>query len=397
MLPPKAAVKSSVEYAKRSKEGIAAALRDARAARLEPPPSGEHARRLLYGFTVPVTLLRIAWSDVRTRTSIRKRLSVPVVVLACASAIAIFVVAHRSSEPEDVAAAIDDDDDDRHAVSDKDEQDIAGLPEGVRVTVTRARDAAAAAAPPPKPPPSGRFATVRAAFDALTSRVGSVIAALGVVEWILIWIGREHHDHIAYETSVLTGVIGEPLTRPAKLRLDLGWLKMKAWRAVRFISFLLLVSPIAWLFGKVPVVGAALSVAIEGAWGAYWASVFAIANTFVAWHDERGTKLPWFMRVLARVGRVPVLGAIARLYARLLAFATRRVWPACVAFEETPWESAGLALARGIAAVPFLYVIVRPMFAPAATHALLGRRGADAAEASAPSLGDAAPSGGQPS
>jgi hypothetical protein len=175
-------------------------------------------------------------------------------------------------------------------------------------------------------------------------------------------------------------VIGEPLKGAAKLRLDVGWLKLKAWRAIRFILFLLLVSPAAWLVGKVPYVGPALSVAIEAAWGAYWACVFAIANTFVAWDVAGEPKRPWFLRVLDRASRVPVLGWVVRLYVRLLTFATRNVWPVCMAFEEATWESAGLALARGVATIPFFYLVFRPMFPPAGTHALLGRRAADAAD-----------------
>jgi hypothetical protein len=395
MLPPKAAVKTSVDYAKRSKAGIAAALRDARAARLEPPPKGEHARRLFYGFAVPLTLFRIAWGDARARAAMKRRLLPALACLIVAGAVATSFVSNRRVAEELSVVATDEDA--RPASKAKDDEDVAGLPEGLRVTVTRARDAAAAAAPPPKPAPSGRFSALHAAFDVLTSRVGSVIAALGIVEWILIWIGREHHDHIAYETSVLTGVIGEPIERPAKLRLDFGWLKMKAWRAVRFLLFLLLVSPIAWLVGRVPVVGPVLSITIEAVWGAYWASVFAVANTFVAWDDDSNAKLPWFLRVLARVDHVPVIGKLARLYARLLTFATRKVWPACMAFEETPWESAGLALSRGIATVPFVYLVFRPMFAPAATHALLGRRGANAVELPASPVAAIALSTAQPS
>jgi hypothetical protein len=45
-----------------------------------------------------------------------------------------------------------------------------------------------------------------------------------------------------------------------------------------------------------------------------------------------------------------------------------------MAFERTTWESAGLATARVIASAPFLYVIFRPMFTPAATHAYVARR-----------------------
>jgi hypothetical protein len=102
--------------------------------------------------------------------------------------------------------------------------------------------------------------------------------------------------------------------------------------------------------------------------------VFAIANTFLVWeHADNGGRAPWFMRVLLAAGRVPLLGLPFQLYAFVLRIATRNVWPACLAFERTTWESAGLALARTIASAPVVYIITRPAFGPAATHAFLAR------------------------
>lgn len=368
---PKAAVKTSVEYAVRSKEGIVAALRDARAARLAVPPRDEHAHRLFFGFTIPLTLFRIALSDPDLRRSIGRRLFAPLLCLALALLIGV-VSTSREERHGRVAAAAQVEDDDDH--DEDSEEALAVLPESARRAIADARSAARAPAPPPPPPPAGRFAGFRGAFAVLTSRIVQILAGLGVVEWILVWIGREHHDLIAYETSVLTGVPGEPPPHTPKLRLDLGWVWMKGWRALRFLLFVALVGPFAWALGNVPTAGPTLSVVVEGAWAAYWACVFAIANTFVAWEPRPSWPPPWFVRVLGPPGRIPLLGVPVRLYARLLTFATRNVWPACLALEEAPWEGAGLALARGVASVPFLYLVFRPMFPPGATHALLGRR-----------------------
>jgi hypothetical protein len=372
MLPPKAGLKSTAEYAARSKEGVLAALRDARAARLAIPPREAHAHRLLFGIVVPLTILRIAWSDLPTRRSMTRRLIPPLLCVALATAIGIASSVGRpearhvatSVHKNGVTVNIPDDDDD-----DDDDADRVKI-ETPGATVVPAVAAAVATKPSP---PSGGLSALRTALDIVTSRIAKILAALGILEWILVWIGREHHDVMAYEISVLTGVPGEQPAGPPQLRLDFGWLWLKGWRALRFLLFLTLVSPIAWALGLIPVVGAPLAVSIEAVWTAYWASVFAIANTFVAWEPHPWPEPPWFIRVLRPVGRIPVLGIPFRIYARILTMATRNVWPACMAFEEATWEGAGLALARVVASVPFVYLVFRPIFSPAATHALIGR------------------------
>jgi hypothetical protein len=387
----KAAVKSSVEYAVRSKEGIAAALRDARAARLVIPARDEHARRLLFGFVVPMTLFRIALGDAQLRRTMSRRLFPPLLCLAVATCIGVLSTA-RDDRRGAIAASVRSEDDAEPDQDDDDSDESAVIPAVARRALTEAASASARAAPASRPPPPiGRLSALRGAFEVLTSRVVQILAGLGVVEWILVWIGREHHDAMAYETSRLTGVPAEPLAHAPKLRMDLGWVWLKGWRAVRFLLFAALAGPFAWIAGQVPHLGPTLSFAVEGGWAAYLACVFAIGNSFLAWEPRAGSP-PWFVRVLERAGRVPVLGVPVRLYARLLTFATRNVWPACAAFEEAPWEAAGLALARGVASVPFVYLVFRPMFAPAATHALVGRRALEAdrrmpVEAITPPLG----------
>jgi hypothetical protein len=369
-------LKAPIDYALRSKQGVQAGLLDARVARLEPPHESEHARRFLYGLAAPLTLLRITWRDPAARQRIVRCLTAPILCVSLATAVGVAWTVSGLMHPQAAALEIASDD---HDDDDKDDNDDDTPPEvklqEARALVARrvaAASAAAAAAPPAAPPK--RFSAIHTALDVLQSRAVKVLAALGVIEWILVWIGREHHDQIAYDASVLTGVPGEALPRPPKLRLDFGWLWLKLWRALRFAIFLTLDVPIVWLLERVPVVGGYVAVVVEVAWAVYWASVFAIANTFLAWEPAPEGAAPWFIRVLRYVGRVPVLGIPVRLYARVLTFATRKCWPACMALERTPWEAAGLATARAIASVPFLYLIMRPMFAPAAAHAYVARR-----------------------
>jgi hypothetical protein len=385
-------LKAPIDYALRSKQGLHAGLLDARIARLEPPHESEHARRFLYGLSVPVTLLRITWRDAATRQRIVRCLRAPILCVALATAIGVVWTVNGLMHPRTAALEIasddpgdhdDADDDDAVRVHDVGSLRIASPKDDERAKEkARARTSAIAAAAAAQVSPAPRsFSAIRTVLSVLESRAVKVLAVLGVIEWILVWIGREHHDQIAYDASVLTGVPGEALPRPPRLRLDFGWLWMKLWRAVRFVIFLGLDLPIVWLVQRIPVVGSYLAVVIGVVWAVYWASVFAIANSFLAWEPVPEGAAPWFIRVLRYVGRVPVLGIPVRLYARILTFATRRCWPACLAFERTPWEAAGLATTRAIASVPFAYLVMRPMFAPAATHAYVARREPPASEA----------------
>jgi hypothetical protein len=380
----------SVDYVARSKTGIVAGLGDARAARLHAPAAGEHARRFLFGFAAPFTLMRVAWRDVRVRASMVDRLTIPVVLMAIATAMGIGSMVHDLVEsrhhPAALAAGIDDADDDVAGSAHRAASDAAIAAalraQGENKSATEVGSAVAEAATTAElshrkeaAAASGRRGVLGVLARFTESRLAKIIAMLGMLEWILVWIIREHHDVITLEVSSLTGAPAEALPAPPRLRFDFGWLKLKAWRALRFLLFLALGSPPAWLLGAIPVVGAPLAGVWEAVWAAYWASVFAMANTFLAWdRPSEGDGAPWFVRALRAVGRVPVVGLPFRLYAALLAKSTRAVWPACIAFESAPWESTGLALGRLVAGIPVLYLVCRPMFPPAATLALLARR-----------------------
>jgi hypothetical protein len=374
---PSDAPRDPQAYALRAKEEIRAAILDARHARLVAPPRHEYARRLLFGLTAPFTLLRISMRHGPTRQSIVSRLTPPVVCVALAGAVWLWLAVR--SAPETIAAARmdpsavaadDDDDDDR---KDQDEWTIASTAGG-KLAVNYRRDTQPPARAPRPAREGGRASVLGAVLRVAESKLVKLLTALGVLEWILVWIGREHHDAIAYETAVLTGVPGDPLAGPPRLRLDARWLWTKAWRTARFLFFVALATPVTAVLNAIPLIGGPLVIAAQAAWTAYWASVFALANASAAWlpPPEAGAA-PWFIRALRTLGRAPVVGVVPRLYAAALGYATRGVWPACLAFESASFEAAGLAIARTIASVPLAYLVLRPMFPPAATHALLGR------------------------
>jgi hypothetical protein len=198
--------------------------------------------------------------------------------------------------------------------------------------------------------------------------------ALGIVEWVLIAFAHELHDALAYDVSLLTYVPAEPLAAPPRVRLDMHWLWLKAKRKLRGLLLVATGVPLFAIALPIPGVGDVIFAALTGVWAAYWTAVFALANSHLAWARENDAPDPWFLRALWRLGEVPVVGFFARLYARLVRRFTKSVHSACIAFEEAPYEAAGLAVARLVASVPGVWLALRPFFGPAATHALLGAR-----------------------
>jgi hypothetical protein len=204
-----------------------------------------------------------------------------------------------------------------------------------------------------------------AAAEALAGWYGAVCVA----EWIIIALSREYHDAISVRAAQVTGIAVAPLFRAPRVRLDMGWLWLKAKRAMRLILLVAVGLPPLAVFALVPRVGHYVYAGLTLAWTAYWAAAFAIANAPECWeHPAPGE--PWFLRGLRRAAAVPVVGWLVAPYAWLVARVCRSVVWACRAFEEVPFEASGLALARAIASVPGLYLFARPVFPVAASHAL---------------------------
>ncbi len=315
-----------VRLAQEIRQGARAALE----ARFEPPAPEARAHRVVHAFALPFNVLRVVTRDARLR---RAWLEVLVIELA-------FVV------PLGVAIALESDD----------VADALAHDEGWRAAVT----------------------------DLPIVFLGALFGALSILEWVAIALAHELHDALAFDASRATNVPGEPLSAPPRVRVDRAWLWTKAKRKLRGLVLLALGAPAFAPVLAIPRAGDAIFATLLGAWGAYWAAVFALANTHLAWERDADPPDPWFMRVLARAGRVPLVGWVFRLYARIARRFARSAFAACGAFEEAPWEAVGLGLARAAAGVPCVWLAVRPMFGPAATHALLGAR--HAAGRSEPSL-----------
>jgi hypothetical protein len=297
-------------------QDLHAGARAAIGGHLDAPPHDAHAHRLAHAAALPFTVLRILLRDPAAR---RAYLEVLVIELAFAVPLAIACATH-SDEVEEAMA------------------------DGGHTT----------------------FATIVAGFAAL-------FAALSIIEWCVVALAHEHHDALGVRASQLTGTSYETMDGPPRVRLDFDWLRTKMKRKLRGVIVVACGLPLLAVSAGIPHLGDWIYAALTSAWTAYWFAVFALGGTFLAWEPEAAPD-PWFVRACERAGRVPVIGAPMRLYARFCRRLTRSVRAACAAFEEAPWEAAGLALARAIGGLPIVYLALRPVFGVAATHALEGMR-----------------------
>src|SRR5580700_10362916 len=87
--PIREALRGSLAYAARAREHLRAGLSDARMASLAPPLAEEHARRFFFGFALPLTLMRIAWSNAEIKGSIVRRLIPPLLFVGLVATIGV--------------------------------------------------------------------------------------------------------------------------------------------------------------------------------------------------------------------------------------------------------------------------------------------------------------------
>ncbi|MBS2026648.1 MAG: hypothetical protein JST54_01990 [Deltaproteobacteria bacterium] len=202
----------------------------------------------------------------------------------------------------------------------------------------------------------------------------ALYGALVLVEACLLALARDHQDQLTRAVALASGAPPDDPERTPRIRLDVRWVLRKIKR--RFIGLMIFTCCLlpATVFG--PFFGrwgaALLTSTFAVGWGAYWASVFALGRSKLAWtHALPGE--PWFLQLEQRLGSrawmVSWFGP--RLYVRVLRRVTRSVAPATLAFERAHVEGLGLGLGHAICGLPVLNALTRPVFAVAATHALI--------------------------
>jgi hypothetical protein len=217
---------------------------------------------------------------------------------------------------------------------------------------------------------------MREAGASLTARLAAISAAvfglLKIAEWIVIALSRRYHAHLAVDAALLTRAPYEPCTSPPGIALDFRWMWKRVKRKTR--SMLLFASGLPIIYAVELASGHhhIVEVILVSLWASYWSGVFVLAGSHLTW-QEASAKAPWFVRSFETVGTIPFIGWPFRAYARMWRRATTSVHAPCAAFEEGPFESAGLALTRTLVSFPGVYIFVRPVLGVAATHAFLAR------------------------
>jgi hypothetical protein len=207
-----------------------------------------------------------------------------------------------------------------------------------------------------------------------------LLAAMQILQWIVVALSRDYHDAISRDASLLTGVPPEDEPLTPRVRLDVAWVRKKLSRRIRaLLVFLAGLPALFMLTAPLPSRQDLLSVLIP-AWSAYWLVVFTAAKSARAWDEEATAGAPWFLRAwIWLTTRVPGLrwGFLQR-YGRFWENRTRSVFSPAAEVERQPWAFAGLSVIRALAILPLLKCFLRPLVPVAAAHLLVAQRAAAA-------------------
>ncbi len=238
-------------------------------------------------------------------------------------------------------------------------------------------------------------ADVRSEPQLETVVLGLIYFAYGVftlAEAVVIALSREHHDQIGRRSALAQGLEPEDAEMSPRVRLNLRWLHTKWKRKQRAIRLFLIGIPLLLVARFNPFGDSAgkfvYGVLVAG-WSFYWMTVFAGAKSKQAWVDDE-TAPPWFpVRhwEAARTRHRWLRWWLPDLYLWVLRKATHDVRAPCRRVEEAEYALVGLALARVVCGLPFLYLMFRPFFPVAASAIVSPRDG----RVSAPLLPEATP------
>ncbi len=223
------------------------------------------------------------------------------------------------------------------------------------------------APPAPSPPPTSRWGALRDGFKRGWKKVVAFVGLLSVAEGILVFFSRRWDDWLSFHISAIAGILPESAEPPARrLAFDLKWIWRKFKRRIRGYVIFGSGMPLLYLLTAVPAVGGWLFAVAVTLWAWYWVGVFTASKSAHAWADEGVAPPPFLVRTFnARVTKGWWLWPL-RVYGRAWAWAVRGVNSAAATFDRSPAPFLGLALARALLALPWLYLLARPVVPVAA-------------------------------
>ncbi|HZI06952.1 MAG TPA: hypothetical protein VEZ71_23205 [Archangium sp.] len=211
----------------------------------------------------------------------------------------------------------------------------------------------------------------------------ALFSALQIAQWIVIALSRDFHTVLEREVSLRTGVAPEDEPFTPRVRLNLPWLRRKMkqrWRAFVVFAF---GAPVLWAV-TLPLPWREEAFAtLMSLWAGWWFVVFTASKSALAW-SEQAAHEPWFLRGWnGLAARLPLLGRYGSMWTNH----TREVFSPAASVERRPWGLVGLAVVRGLAALPLVKCFLRPVIPVAAAHLLA------AGEPASPSQDSSAPGG----
>lgn len=205
--------------------------------------------------------------------------------------------------------------------------------------------------------------------------LGAWVSSLVLAQWVVLALSRDYQDRLARDLSLVAGLQPEDLPGVARVRLDLGWLRRKMRRKLRgamavgvgvgMLSPLLLVGTVVGLRHE------ATSVVV-GVVSAYWWVVFSAARSARAWRFEADPTPPRPLKALLQAGEaVPAARGVVRWLAAPLARRfTGSLWAPAREVEQDFPAFAGLAVARLLATLPVVRIVLRAPLVVAAGEAI---------------------------
>ena len=194
----------------------------------------------------------------------------------------------------------------------------------------------------------------------------ALFSALQIAQWIVIALSRDFHTVLEREVSLRTGVVPEDEPLTPRVRLNLPWLRRKMkqrWRAFVVFAF---GAPVLWAVTLPLPWREELLATLMSLWAGWWFVVFTASKSALAW-SEQTPREPWFLRGWnGFAARLPLLGRYGSMWTNH----TREVFSPAASVERRPWGLVGLAVVRGLAALPLVKCFLRPAIPVAALHLL---------------------------
>jgi hypothetical protein len=211
-------------------------------------------------------------------------------------------------------------------------------------------------------------------FARVLALASAFYATLGAVEWTVVALSRQYHDQLSRKASLLSGAPPEDPEATPRIKLDVRWMGRKLKRKLRGLIVVSAGLPAVAVASLVPFAGKFLYPLLALSWTIYWVGVFTASKSAYAWRSEGApfAPEPWFLRVADRATKQTFIGRLGlpRLYVVVWRNLSSGMFPPARELEDHPYELFGIAAFRALLALLGTYLFFRPILPVAAAHVL---------------------------